>query len=134
MERRKRSVRRRINTLRVHVRRTTWEAGLSWVNWLEMSIMIKSIIPVVGTHSEWQIVPRHYNYHVPKTLTLVVHSFIWTRIKNSNAFSRGGSFVSFSFLGGCGCRNSLTFSDEFPSLASDWSVSAPSDVSPSFCI
>jgi hypothetical protein len=52
MQRGRRSVRRRIDTLRVHVRRTTWEVGLRWVNWLEMSIMIKSIKPDVGTHSE----------------------------------------------------------------------------------
>jgi hypothetical protein len=79
MERRRRSVRRRIDTSRVHVRRTTWEVGSRWVNWLEMSIMIKSIKPAVDTHSEWKIEPRHYNYRVPKTLTLVVRIFVWTR-------------------------------------------------------
>jgi hypothetical protein len=52
MERRRRSVRRRIDISRVHVRWTTWEVGLRWVNWLEMSIMIKSIKPAVGTHYE----------------------------------------------------------------------------------
>ena len=136
-------MRRRIDTWRVHVRWTTWEVDLRWVIWVELSMMTTFTKTLclylrinLSFHFEWHIVPCHYNSSI---LLLSCSQNIDTRrlylglnklLIIQTIFQDTDLPYIFPFLVAVGAGNHSFFSDEFPSLATDWSVSPPSGVFP----